>query len=149
MDTTAIGDEIELDKSTQSQLPRKFTYRIRGIPLEHGRRGSEALLRLVLRLDVTQSGIFKIKSLASSPDRRTKTATADFSIRPTCFPPEMDEWEFQVPDINSDDETDDDDDKDFIPKKVTIITVDSHFHGLTVLRSFKEDSEHTVEYYSP
>lgn len=100
------------------------------------------LLRSVLGLDAAR-GTVQVKSIAISPNQKTKMATVNFQDPPPCLSSDRKEWSFVIPDVdNSDAENDDDD--DIIPKAPTI-TIDSHFRGITVLRSFKNVSEHKAE----
>jgi hypothetical protein len=75
-------------------------------------------------------------------------ATVNFKIPPTCFSSDKNEWSFEIPEAdnsgakNNDDEDDDDDD---IIDKAHTITIDTHFKGITVFRSFEDISEHKME----
>lgn len=105
-------------------------------------RQVQELLRSVLGLDAAR-GTVQVKSIAVSPNQKTKMATVNFQNPPPCLSSDRKEWSFEIPDVdNSDAENDDDD--DIIPKAPTI-TIDSHFRGITILRSFKNVSEHKIE----
>jgi hypothetical protein len=120
----------------------QVTYRVRGIPLEYKLRQVQELLRSVLGLDAAR-GTVQVKSIAISPNQKTKMATVNFQNPPPCLSSDRKEWSFEIPDVdNSDAESDDDD--DIIPKAPTI-TIDSHFRGITIFRSFKNVAEHKIE----
>jgi hypothetical protein len=100
-----------------------------------------------LGLHGTQRNV-QVRPLAISPNQKTKIATVDFKTPPACFTSDRNEWSFEIPDDESsgakNDDDDDDDDIDIIPKALTI-TIDTHFKGITILRSFKNVLEHNVE----
>jgi hypothetical protein len=122
----------------------QVTYRVRGIPLEYTMKKMLELLRLVLELDGPRRDV-RVRSLAIGPNQKTKMATVDFKTPPTCFASNRNEWSFEIPDVDSSDaENDGNDDDDIIPKGPTI-TIDTHFKGITILRSFKNVSEHKIE----
>jgi hypothetical protein len=98
----------------------------------------QELFRLVLGLDRTQRNV-QVRQIAISPDQKTKIATVDFKTPPTCFASDRTEWSFEIPDDESSDAKNDD--TDIIPKAPTI-TIDTHFKGITILRSFKNVLEH-------
>jgi hypothetical protein len=79
-------------------------------------------------------------------------ATAEFKPPPPCFTTKRSEWSFEIPDnersYSKNDDDDDDDDDDVIPKAPTI-TIDTHFKGITILRSFKNVLEHKIELVFP
>jgi hypothetical protein len=132
------------EASTQPTIAYKKTYRIRGIPFEYRIRQLQELLRSVLRLDGTRSPI-QIRSMAISSNRKTKIATVNFKIPPACLLSNRNEWSFEIPNANgSDAENDNDDNDDIIPQASTI-TIDTHFNGITILRSFQNVSEHKIE----
>ncbi|OBT60680.1 hypothetical protein VE03_09999 [Pseudogymnoascus sp. 23342-1-I1] len=120
----------------------QVTYRVRGIPLEYNMRQVQELLQSVLGLDAAR-GTVQVKSIAISPNQKTKMATVNFQNPPPCLSSDRKEWSFEIPDVdNSDAESDDDD--DIIPKAPTI-TIDSHFRGITILGSFKNVAEHKID----
>ena len=124
----------------------QVTYRVRGIPLEYKPKKVQEFLRSVLELNGTRRDV-QVRSMAISPDQKTKMATVNFKIPPARFSSDRNEWLFENPDDDSSDaENDDnDDDDDFIPKASPTISIDTHFKGITILRSFKNVSEHKVE----
>jgi len=87
----------------------------------------------------------QIRSLAIDPDRKSKTATIDFVFRPACLSVDRNEWSFEIPDaeINAAD-GDGIGDEDFIPSTPTL-TIDTHFKGITTLKSFKDPVDHKIE----
>jgi hypothetical protein len=105
--------------------------------------GLRELLRLVLGLQPNPRGDnsdVQIKSLAISPDYKSKTATVDFGTPPACLSldrPDRDEWSFNIPAIETNAENDEGNDEDLIPRTPTI-TIDTHFKGITTLRSPSE-----------
>src|SRR5271156_53737 len=122
----------------------QVTYRVRGIPREYKLNKVQGLLQSVLKLVGTGRDV-EVRSIAISPDQKTKMATVNFKTRPACFQSDMNEWSFEIPDVdNIDAKNNDNDDDDIIPKTPTI-TTDTHFRGITILRSFKNVSEHTIE----
>jgi len=141
--------QINLDISTSSQLiasnknATNVAYRVTGIPIDYKQKQVKALLQTVLQLDKAGNSV-KLRSIAISPTRKTKVATVCFSCRPTLLPPRADgEWHFPIPEDNTGNSSSDD--EDIIPQE-QIITVDSHFKGITVLRSFSKLEEHKIEY---
>jgi hypothetical protein len=123
----------------------QVTYRVRGIPREYTWKRVQGLLSSVLQLGGTQ-GAVQVRSIATSLDQKSKMATVDFTNRPACFSSDRNEWSFEIPEVDSGDaqNKDIDDDDDIIPRAPTI-TIDTHFKGITILRSFKNVSEHKVE----
>jgi len=117
----------------------QVTYRVRGIPLEYKPKRLQELLRSVLERDGTRDAV-QVRSMAISPDRKTKMATVNLKNPPACFSLNKSEFSFEIPDVDIGDEDDD----DIIPKAPTI-TIDTHFNGITILRSFKNVSEHKIE----
>jgi hypothetical protein len=123
------------------------TYRVRGIPLEYTLKKVQEFLRSVFELDGTRRDV-QIRSMAISPDQKTKMATVNFKIPPARFSSDRNEWSFEIPDVDSSDaenDDNDDDDDDFIPKASPTVSIDTHFKGITILRSFKNVSEHKIE----
>jgi hypothetical protein len=119
-------------------------YRVTGIPIDYKQKQVKVLLQTVLQLDKAGNSV-KLRSIAISPNRKTKVATVCFGCRPTLLPPRAGgEWHFPIPEDNTGNSSADDDD-DIIPQE-QIITVDSHFKGITVLRSFSKLEEHKIEY---
>jgi hypothetical protein len=123
----------------------QVTYRVRGIPREYNAKRVQELLSSILELDGTR-GAVQIRSIAISLNQKTKIATVDFKNPPAWFSLDRNEWSFEIPDVDSSDAKNDDtdDDDDIIPKAPTI-TIDTHFKGITMLRSFKNISEHKIE----
>lgn len=142
--------QINSDNSTSSQstVPNKneanVTYRVTGIPIDYKPKQVKALLETVLQLDKAGNSA-KLRSIAISPNRKTKVATVCFGCRPTLLSRKADgEWHFSIPtEENSGNSSANDD--DIIPRE-QIITIDSHFKGLTVLQSFSKLDEHKIEY---
>ncbi|KAF8849681.1 hypothetical protein BDZ45DRAFT_227669 [Acephala macrosclerotiorum] len=132
-----------LETFIQPTLAHKKTYRIRGIPSEYKKGELRKLLQAILRLGDTHSTV-KLMSMAISPDRKTKVATVNFENSPTCLSPDRNEWSFEIPNAKSGDAETENDDDDII-LKAPVITIDTHFTGITILRSFKNLSEHRVE----
>jgi hypothetical protein len=124
----------------------QIAYRVRGIPLEYTLKKVQEFLRSVLELNGTRRDV-QVRSMAISPDQKTKMATVNFKIPPARFSSDRHEWLFEIPDNDSSDaENDDnDDDDDFIPKASPTISIDTHFKGITILRSFNNVSEHKIE----
>lgn len=120
-------------------------YRVTGIPIDYKQKQVKALLQTVLQLDKAGNSV-KLRSIAISPNRKTKLATACFSCRPILLPPKADgEWHFPIPTENNSGNSSADSDDDIISQE-QIITVDSHFKGITVLRSFSKLDDHKIEY---
>ena len=131
-----------LETSIQPNFACQKTYRIRGIPPEY--KELRELLRSILRLGETH-GTVKLMSMAISPDRKTKVATVNFKNSPTCLSPDRNEWSFGIPDAKSSDADIENDDGDDVIPKAPVITINTHFTGITMFRSFKNASEHRVE----
>jgi uncharacterized DUF497 family protein len=128
-----------------SKNEANVAYRVTGIPIDYKLKQVKSLLQTVLQLDKAGNSV-KLRSIAISPNRKTKVATVCFSCRPTLLPPRADgEWHFPIPAENNGGNSSDDDDDDIIPQE-QIITVDSHFKGITVLRSFSKLDEHKIVY---
>lgn len=143
--------QANLDISTSSQSiasnkkEANVVYRVTGIPIDYGRKRAETLLQTVLQLDKAGDSV-KLRSIAISPNRKTKVATVCFSYRPIPLPKRDDgEWHFPIPTGNSSGNSSADDDGDNIPQEQSI-TVDTHFKGLTVLKSFSNLDDHKIEY---
>jgi hypothetical protein len=71
-------------------------------------------------------------------------ATVDCQELPPPLSSDKNQWSFDIPDSNRSEAEDDD---DIIPM-APVITIDTHFKGLTVLRSFRKPLEHKIEYVS-
>lgn len=120
-------------------------YRVTGIPIDYKQKQIKALLQTALELDEA-GGTVKLRSIAISPNRKTKVVTVCFSCRPELLPPRASrEWHFSIPTENNGGNSSTFDDDDIVPQE-QIITVDSHFKGITVLRSFRKLDEHKIEY---
>ncbi|KFY22657.1 hypothetical protein V493_06435 [Pseudogymnoascus sp. VKM F-4281 (FW-2241)] len=118
-----------------------IAYRVTGIPIDYKQKQVKALLQTALQLDKAETSV-KLRSIAISPNRKTKVATVSFTNRPILLPPRADrEWHFP---IFTESNSSADDDDDIIPQE-QIITVDSHFKGITVLRSFSKVDEHRID----
>ncbi|KFZ03699.1 hypothetical protein V502_10733 [Pseudogymnoascus sp. VKM F-4520 (FW-2644)] len=119
-------------------------YRVTGIPIDYKQKQVKAILQTALQLDKAGNSV-KLRSIAISPNRKTKVATVCFSCRPILLPPRADgEWHFPIPTENNSGYSSADDDDDIIPQE-QIITVDSHFKGITVLRSFSKLDDHKID----
>ncbi|KFY64655.1 hypothetical protein V496_03120 [Pseudogymnoascus sp. VKM F-4515 (FW-2607)] len=146
----SIKGLINLDISTGSQsiAPDKnaanVAYRVTGIPIDYKQKQVKALLQTALQLDKAGNSV-KLRSIAISPNRKTKVATVCFNCRPTLLPPRAnEEWHFPIPTESNSGNSSADDDDDIIPQE-QIITIDSHFKGITVLRSFSKLDEHKID----
>ena len=84
-----------LETFTAPSLEHKKTYRIRGIPLEYKKIHVEQLLQSVLKLDGAQDAV-QVKSLAMSPNYKTKMATVDFRTLPAGLSSSSNEWHFDI-----------------------------------------------------
>ncbi|KFX90596.1 hypothetical protein V490_06374 [Pseudogymnoascus sp. VKM F-3557] len=140
---------INLDISTSLQLiasnknEANVAYRVTGIPIGYKQKQIKALLQAVLQLDKAGNSV-KLRSIAIGLNRKTKVAIVCFNCRPRLLPPRADgEWHFPIPEENTGNSSADDDD-DIITQE-QIITVDSHFKGITVLRSFSKLDEHKID----
>ncbi|KFY14696.1 hypothetical protein V492_02454 [Pseudogymnoascus sp. VKM F-4246] len=145
-----IEAPANLDISTSSQLitpsknPANVVYRVTGIPIDYKQKQVKALLQTVLQLDKAGNSA-KLRSIAISPNRKSKVVTVCFSCRPTLLPSRTDgEWHFPIPTENNGGNGSSEDDDDIIPQE-QIITIDSHFKGITVLRSFSKLDEHKID----
>ncbi|OBT69998.1 hypothetical protein VE03_00646 [Pseudogymnoascus sp. 23342-1-I1] len=146
----SIENLTKLNISTNSQLivsdknEANDVYRVTGIPIEYKQKQVKALLQTVLQLDKAGNSA-KLRSIAISPNRKTKVATVCFSYRPTPLPERANrEWHFPIPTENNSGNSSPDEDDDIIPQE-QIITIDSHFKGITVLRSFSNLDEHKID----
>ncbi|KFX91129.1 hypothetical protein O988_07900 [Pseudogymnoascus sp. VKM F-3808] len=121
-----------------------FAYRVRGIPIDYRQKQVKVLLQTLLHLDKAGDSVI-LRSIAISPNRKTKVATVCFRCRPILLPPRPDgEWHFPIPTDNNSENSSADDDDDII-RQEQIVTVDSHFKGITVLRSFSKLDEHKID----
>ena len=104
----------------------------------------DVLLQEILQGNKRQN-VFEVKSLALDLDQKTKTATVDFESLPSRLPPDKNEWTFDLPEECSNQNSDGSDEDDVVlaPQRLTI---DTHFKGLTILRSFEKLSDHKVEW---
>ena len=117
------------------------TCRVRGIPSNCKLKDVKNILQTILKAEDPPT-TKQIRSLALSPDRKTKTATVDFESLPTCLHPGNTQWAFELPEGY---DTNDSEDEDDIISGSPRITIDTHFKGLTILRSFKNVSDHKIE----
>lgn len=125
---------------------RSKAYRVQGIPLDRKRRDVQKLIASILRLETDHTTV-ALKSLAISADGQTKTAVFSSSENHDLLSPEQSEWAFPISDGYDKEEQNNQnsDDDDLVPRGLTI-TIDTHFRGLTVLRSFSKESDHKTEY---
>lgn len=98
------------------------------------------LLQSVLGLDEVRC--VQVRSLAISHNRKTQMATANFQTTPLCLSSGGDEWSFDISDFNPSSDISDD---EYVIHRAPKIIVDTHFRGLTILRSFKKSSKHKIE----
>src|SRR2546423_12611712 len=89
-------------------------YRVRGIPPDYNAKRVRKVLRSALELDGTR-GAVQVRSIDPSPDRKTKMATVDFKNPLACFSLNRNEWSFEIPNVDSGDAKNDDNDY-IIPK---------------------------------
>jgi ankyrin repeat protein len=82
-------------------------YRVQGIPPEYNAKRVQKVLRSVLELDGTR-GAVQVRSIAISPDQKTKMATADFKNPLACFSLNRNEWSFEILDVDGSDAKNDD-----------------------------------------
>jgi hypothetical protein len=129
--------------SQRSVATSEKTYRVRGIPSDYNRKRTRELLEAILKDDGTIVGV-DVASLAKHPSRQTKVATVTFKQTPARLSPSKDEWTFKVPEPESHQPADGDEELDAIAK-FSQITVDSHFKGITPLTSFNNSSDHKLE----
>jgi hypothetical protein len=102
-------------------------YRVKGIPEEYGIDDTKTMLRLGLHLN--ESTKINIRSLAISEHRGEKVSVVEFTPEPTCLASGRDQWPYNIE----------------MPDERKIgITVDTHFRGLTVLRS-PSSKDHNIE----
>ncbi|OBT77481.1 hypothetical protein VF21_05279 [Pseudogymnoascus sp. 05NY08] len=121
-----------------------IAYRVTGIPIDYKQKQVKTLLQTALQLDKAEISV-KLRSIAISPNRKTKVATVSFSCRPILLPPRADEeWHFPIPTESNSGDSSADDDDDIISQE-QIITVDSHFKGITVLRSYSKLDQHRTD----
>ena len=137
----ADAPNSHLSGALKSSPVTPTTYRVRGIPLGYSGKEVKVLLRNVLEIDGPQNTV-QVKSLAMNLDQKTKTATVEFRTPSANLPTGKGERSFEIFDYETDDDRYDDDD---IVPNAPMITIDSHFRGITVLRSFKNPSEHKIE----
>ena len=103
----------------------------------------QRLLARVLDLS-TDLITIQLRSLAINFDRKTKIATVGFQNTPQCLLSRESEWIFTIPGDCRTEEDNDQDEDDLIPQTPRV-TIDTHFKGFTVLRSFASESDHTIE----
>ncbi|KAJ9209322.1 hypothetical protein DTO166G4_9085 [Paecilomyces variotii] len=107
---------------------KDLDYRIRGIGLEQSSENLMSFLRQKLNLEANVVG--RVKSFAVSHKGESKVAVISLKPRPMCLStPGREEWIFGP-------ESEDDD---------TLITVDTHFRGVTVLYAPSQASPHTID----
>ena len=142
-DAQSRGLKRKRSASAAREAGSSKVYRVQGIPLGCNRKDVRQLLGQLLDLE-TDASIVRIRSLAISPNLKTKTAIIDFLATPHTLVSERSEWNFTVPDNHRERKEDEENNDDLAPKSPHI-TVDTHFRGLTVLRSFGEESDHVVD----
>lgn len=103
-----------------------------------------------MRINHKEVGL-KIRSFATEPNQSRKVATISFKDIPTCVKSPnsqltfcLDEDEDSHNSDENDGENDSGEDGDII-KRATLITVDTHFQGLTTLKSLRDESKHKLE----
>jgi hypothetical protein len=77
-------------------------------------------------------------------------ATVAFNGHPAFVLPKQHEWSFDISNDDFEDRRNNnaDEDEDGLIRTAPTITIDDHFKGITVLRSFKDESEHKAELVS-
>jgi hypothetical protein len=77
-------------------------------------------------------------------------ATVAFNGHPAFVLPKQHEWSFDISNDDFEDRRNNnaDEDEDDLIRTAPTITIDDHFKGITVLRSFKDEAEHKAELVS-
>ncbi|KAF2455214.1 hypothetical protein BDY21DRAFT_324439 [Lineolata rhizophorae] len=116
-----------------------LAYRVQGIPLGYGRERTERLLRRLVG-DVAVS----VRSLAVAIDWRSEVATVSFAGTAAALSGGRSEWRFYPAASDLDPSGADCRGDDGAPSSDPIV-VDTHFLGLTPLKSFDDASKHRVD----
>jgi hypothetical protein len=150
---------IESDKTLQSFLnqdrlgylpARSGIYRMRGIPLDHSLKDIEAWVPRALNADPRRIGL-TIRSLAVDLDGRDKVAILGLQETPASLLTPGSEWyidaAFENRNIYKTDNSglSANHENTSNSAKPHRVTIDVHFNGLTVLKSFPDDTEHKIE----
>lgn len=93
-------------------------YRVKGIPEEYGTEDTIKMLRLAL--DLNESTKISIRSLAISEHPAEKVSVVEFKPEPASLADGKDQWPYNI---------------EMSDERKIGITIDTHFRGLTVLRS--------------
>lgn len=122
-------------------------YRVQGLPFELKKGAIKQLLESLLCISF--QGSSQLRSIASAIDRRSKVAifTTNEDILSSSRDIGKDEWVLSLPEdflsaLDTEDDNDDDDDR---VRPLPVLTIDSHFRGLTVIRSFSSTEDHRTE----
>jgi hypothetical protein len=102
-------------------------YRVKGIPEEYGIDETKAILRL--QLNSNESTKINIRSLAISEHRGEKVSVVEFTPEPVGLGSGKDQWPYNI---------------EMADERKIGITIDTHFRGLTVLRS-PSRKDHNLE----
>lgn len=116
------------------------TYRIRGIPLGYG---YDQAISLLQDLPILAYSIIAIESLATEAGKKSQTATATFDPVPDKLGSNMNEWNYKLP-ANHDEITYQGDESSTADKSIHV-TIDSHFLGITTLKSIADMSKHELD----
>lgn len=134
--------------SRSTEEPYKKAFRVRGIP--HGCKRSETakIIKTALGLEDEEVGL-EVCSVAFNPYREAqeKVATIRFASVPNSLSAVggKDEWRFPLARSEVPEVSDEDDDED-TPHRDVQLVFDTHFKGFTSLRSFRNTSDHKIEY---
>ena len=102
-------------------------YRVKGIPEEYRIDNTKTMLRL--GLDLNESTKINIRSLAISEYHVEKVSVVEFTPEPADLASGKDQWSYNI---------------EMPDKRKIVITIDTHFRGLTVLRS-PSSEDHNLE----
>ncbi|KAI9893550.1 MAG: hypothetical protein M1814_006346 [Vezdaea aestivalis] len=140
--TSRLGSGLP-NQAQPSNKRRKLmytkTFRVQGIPLGFGRAQVKELLNSIPEMEYSK---IEIGSLAKEAGREIQTATATFESIPQDFGPDKNQWELTTVPRRTLASNDDSSDGN---EHQVLITIDTHFRGITTLKSVEDASMHDID----
>jgi hypothetical protein len=115
-------------KPTGTKRISDRAFRVKGIPSEYNKNDTVRFLKSKLNLD--DSTLVNIRSLANSHERRAKVAVVSFDYLPADLEsdnPGKEHWSLYENTVGND------------------LTIDNHFRGLTILYAPEDGNDHKIE----
>lgn len=132
---------IDIPNTTSQQ---HHVYRVQGLPLDIDIKQTSDLISALLRQE-GDDFVPRIRSFAKAIDGSAMVATVGFQTVPMKLSGVgKNEWSYDISNFRHTLQVEDEDNR-HIPPRRRMLTIDDHFHGLTVLSS-PLPSDHEVEY---